>query len=137
LVEQPRGKMRREPGIEREAARGAEHRCGGAGEAAAILVAAQGAGALRDFGRSRSRIGQQRREQQRIVAGERRGRLAEQAERGGADPLRLAAKAGEVEIGLEYLVLGPARFERRRPRASGAALSHVPRWPGVARSGAR
>ena len=106
--------MRCEAGIEREATRRAEHRRRFTRKARAIGLVADGAGTARDGGGVGLRIGQEGCEQHRIVARERIGGLAEQAEGGGADALRLAAKPGEIEIGLEDLVLRPARFEAPR-----------------------
>ncbi len=130
-AQQMRGEMRREAGIEREAPRGAEHRGGQPGEARAIALVRQRAGAPGDLRSASARLGQQRGEQQRIVARQRRGRLAEQPDRGRADALRLAAEAGEVEIGLEDLVLGPAPLER----PGGAHLAQLLDQPARSRRG--
>ncbi len=67
LVSSLSARVRREAGIEREAARGAEHRRGGAGEAGAVMLVAERAGARRDLRRGGARIGQQGREQQCVV----------------------------------------------------------------------
>jgi hypothetical protein len=106
------GQMRREAGIEREAARRAEHRASAcAGEAAAIgrRQRAGAAATCLDWpaGSGSSAASSSASSRASVV-----GRLAEQAERARADPLRLAAEPGEVEIGLENLVLAPAALER-------------------------
>src|SRR5262249_56078233 len=47
-----------------------------------------------------------------LGVGEAVGCLREEAWGGGADALALAAEAGQVEVGLEDLVLGPGALER-------------------------
>ena len=118
--------MWRQARIERQAARGPQHRGGGAGETGAILFPAQRTGAARDFEGIGPGAGQQGGEQQRVVAGERGRGLAEQAQRGRTDALGLAAKAGQVEIGLEDLVLGPARLQRPGRAHLAQLFAHAP-----------
>ena len=104
--------MRREAGVKRQATCRSQHRRCRPCEPRAIPTATQRACTPRDHRSPRLRIGQQRGQQQRVVARQRRRGLAEQPQRRCADPLRLAAKPGEVQIRLEYLVLRPPRLQR-------------------------
>ena len=121
LRQQPVGEMRGQAGVELERAGGAERAGGQRRKTVAIGLARETAGASGDTLGRGLRVGEQGGEDQRVVAAQAGGRFAEQAERGGADPLSLTAKAREVEIGFEDLILAPRRLQR----AAGAELTQL------------
>ena len=58
--------------------------------------------------------GEQGREHRRFRRGQSRGPLPEKLPRRGTDPLELAVKTREIEIGFEDLLFRPALFESQR-----------------------